>query len=90
MTEPAASPVWDEAFEEVLRPLLPLLPEGEPLGAELDLRAAGLDSLGTVELLTNLEYAYDVEVPDELLTFEIFASPAALWKVISSLRAGSE
>ncbi|MBB5800278.1 acyl carrier protein [Saccharothrix ecbatanensis] len=79
----------DEGFEHLLRGFLSQLPESEPLTAGLDLRAAGLDSLGTVEMLMDIEQTYGVEFPDEALTFEVFATPAALWTAISALRDGA-
>ena len=81
------APAWDQAFEDLLRPHLPLLPADEPLGAELSLRAAGLDSLGTVNLLMDVEDTFGVEVPDDDLSFEVFATPSTLWQLVDRLRA---
>jgi acyl carrier protein len=41
--------------------------------------------MGSVELLLQLESAYDIVVPDEALTKENLETPAALWRVIESL-----
>ncbi|KPI28840.1 phosphopantetheine-binding protein [Streptomyces sp. NPDC086989] len=77
---------WDKNFEELLREYLPFLSAEEPLEADTDLRAVGLDSLGVVELLGSLEGAYDVRFTDEALSLETFATPAVLWEQIGALR----
>lgn len=73
-------------FEEVLRECLDgLLPAGMDLHADSDLTELGIDSLTIVRLLVVIEDVFLVRVPDEAMAFEIFASPGALWKVISGL-----
>ncbi|BFO16804.1 hypothetical protein SHKM778_31920 [Streptomyces sp. KM77-8] len=76
---------WGPDFEEVVRGFLPFLDEGEPLTAETDLRDAGLDSLGTVELLGKLEAQYDVRFADEALSPETFTTPGTLWAAVARL-----
>jgi len=77
---------WDAEFERLLRPYLDESIASAPLPGELDLRAAGLDSLGAVELLVGVEEAYGVHFSDDDLTFEMFATPAALWKAVAAVR----
>jgi acyl carrier protein len=79
---------WDSGFEGLLRSLLPFLPERDAVTADLDLVAAGLDSLGMVELLIQVEERYGITFPDDLVAQETFATPAALWSVVSGLLAG--
>ncbi|MER6778683.1 MULTISPECIES: acyl carrier protein [unclassified Streptomyces] len=76
---------WDSNFEELLREYLPFLSADEPLEADTDLRAVGLDSLGVVELLGSLEQAYDVRFVDEALSLDTFATPAVLWEQIGKM-----
>ncbi|MFF4102642.1 phosphopantetheine-binding protein [Streptomyces sp. NPDC001903] len=73
---------WDRRFEDLLREYLPFLPEGEPLFPDTGLREAGLDSLGTVELLGALESAYGVRFVDDALSPETFARPDVLWAAL--------
>jgi diaminopimelate decarboxylase len=80
--------MWDDRFEDVLRGTLAGLGD-EPLAADACLRSAGLDSLATIELLLRLEEAYDVSLPDELLTGATFATPASLWQTIDRLRSAA-
>ena len=77
--------MWDERFADVLRAAVPGLRD-QPVTGETCLRAAGLDSLATIELLLLLEDAYDVSLPDELLTGATFATPASLWRTLDELR----
>ena len=42
------------------------------------------------DLLVEIEAAYDIVVPDELLTREMFATPRTLWTFISSLLASGK
>lgn len=77
---------WDGRFEELLRETAPLIPDG-PLDPAADLRDLGLDSLASVRLLVEVEAAYDIVVPDDMLTREMFATPADLWAQISTLLA---
>ncbi|MFK0050587.1 phosphopantetheine-binding protein [Streptomyces sp. NPDC090741] len=76
---------WDRRFEELLREYLPFLSEGEPLAPDTSLRDAGLDSLGTVELLGSLESAYGVRFVDDALGPETFATPEVLWAALGRL-----
>ncbi|WP_331742181.1 phosphopantetheine-binding protein [Streptomyces sp. NBC_01006] len=76
---------WDRRFEELLREYLPFLSEGEPLAPDTSLRDAGLDSLGTVELLGSLESAYGVRFVDDALSPETFATPEVLWAALGRL-----
>ncbi|MFD9498145.1 phosphopantetheine-binding protein [Streptomyces sp. NPDC060035] len=77
---------WDEAFESILRTLLRTLSDGAPLDPDLDLAAAGLDSMASVELLLLLEETYGIEIPDDLLQPSTFATAGNLWQTITGLR----
>ncbi|GAA1965035.1 phosphopantetheine-binding protein [Kitasatospora viridis] len=85
MTAPngTAAPGWDTGYEELLRRVLPEL---DGITPDTDLLASGLDSLRIVELLVGLEDQYEVEIDDQVLTFETFATPGRLWSVVSDAR----
>lgn len=76
---------WATKFEETLRGFLPLLADTEPIRPDLRLADLGLDSLATVSLLLEVEEAFEVTIPDHLLTEDTFATPAGLWSVVESL-----
>ncbi|RKN05077.1 phosphopantetheine-binding protein [Streptomyces radicis] len=50
-----------------------------------DLAALGLDSMGVVQLLTDLEETYGVDLPDELITEETFETVGSLWAAVGAL-----
>jgi acyl carrier protein len=77
--------MWDQRFEETLRRFLPFLPADERLAEDTNLRDFGLDSLGMVELLAQLESGYDVRFTNEALTMETFATPAVLWRTLTRI-----
>ncbi|MEY9893887.1 acyl carrier protein [Catenulispora sp. MAP12-49] len=79
--------MWDSQFEQLIRSYLPFLPEREPLEENTSLRKYGLDSLGTVELLSVLESEYQMRFPEESLTMETFATPAVLWLALAAVRS---
>jgi acyl carrier protein len=76
---------WSDNFETVLRSYLPGLADEQDLTQDLDLAEHGLDSLGTVNLLLDLEEAFGMTFPDDRLTPGTFATPASMWKVLREL-----
>lgn len=78
--------MWDAQFETLLRRYLPFVSPAEGLTQETSLSDLGLDSLGKVELLGELENTYDVRFRDEALSAETFETPGSLWKTLSEMR----
>lgn len=79
------SAIWDDQFEELVRGFLPFLDTEQTLTEDLNMRDAGLDSLGTVELLGALEDLYQIRFSEEALTMDTFATPTVLWGTVSKL-----
>ncbi|MEU7426163.1 phosphopantetheine-binding protein [Streptomyces sp. NPDC040750] len=77
--------MWDDQFEEILRPFLPFLPPREELTPDTGLRDLGLDSLGMVQLLGTLEEAYGLRFRDNALTMDTFRTAGALWDTVRSM-----
>lgn len=75
----------DERFEGLLRGHLPFLPDGSTLQADTNLRDFGLDSMGAVALLADIERMYDVRFVDDSLSMETFSTPGRLWSTISNM-----
>lgn len=71
-------------FQDILRRHLPYADAGG-LTATDDLAALGLDSMGVMGLLTELEEDLDLDLPDALLTEETFATVGSLWTAVSAL-----
>jgi acyl carrier protein len=83
--QPAATALVPE-FEAVLRTCLDgLVSPDAPLQEDSDLAMVGIDSLTIVRLLVMIEDTFAVAIPDEVIVFDIFSSPGALWAVISGL-----
>jgi acyl carrier protein len=78
--------VWSGPFENLVRAQL-AIPGDRALRPDDVLAQLGLDSLGTVTLLMELEEAYGVVFPDEMLVPSTFATPDALWSSLMSLTA---
>ncbi|MCV2458489.1 phosphopantetheine-binding protein [Streptomyces sp. ICN988] len=76
---------WDAGFEQLLTSVLPRVTG--PLDPALDLKAVGLDSMATIELLVRLEDQYEVQIPEDRLTAATFATPGALWSVLAAQRS---
>lgn len=77
-------------FQTILRAHLPFADSGE-LAAEDSLSDLGLDSMGLVALMADLEDRYDVELPDEFLAETTFESVGALWQALLAVpRVGRE
>ena len=76
---------WDERFEAVIRANVQFLPADQSLGPGDSLFDLGLDSMGTIQLLLELEETFGVTFPDEALTPEVFATPGSLWEVVRTL-----
>jgi acyl carrier protein len=81
---------WDDEFEHLLRPLLRLLPAGAPITADLDLVAAGLDSLNVVELLSSVEDHYAIQFAEHQYAQQTVATPGRLWAAISQHRTAAQ
>jgi acyl carrier protein len=79
--------IWSKEYEQVLREHLPLLGD-QPLEPATNLVDAGLDSLGTVSLLVELEEVMAVAVPDDRLGPDMFATAGGLWDAL--VRLGSD
>ncbi|GAA0572075.1 hypothetical protein GCM10010172_65760 [Paractinoplanes ferrugineus] len=76
--------MWNDEFEQIIRRYL-VLPAEQPLPADAQLAGLGLDSLGTVSVLMDLEEAFSVTFTDEQLVPETFATATALWGALSEL-----
>ncbi|MFG2607168.1 phosphopantetheine-binding protein [Streptomyces sp. NPDC048514] len=74
-----------EQFETLLRAHLPLAAPDSALSPDASLTDLGLDSLGTVGLLVDLEQEFGITVPDDALSGETFATAGALWGVVERL-----
>jgi len=77
--------MWNDKFQALLRRHLPFLSDSDELRADLDLREYGLDSMGVVDLLVSLESEFDIQLADDALSMDTFATPGALWAVVAGI-----
>ncbi|WP_422650651.1 acyl carrier protein [Cupriavidus sp. H18C1] len=62
----------------------------DTLDDQADLYEAGLSSLATVHVMLAIENAFDIEIPDRMLTRQLFRSIQSLADAIVSLRQQQE
>ncbi|HEY1620465.1 MAG TPA: phosphopantetheine-binding protein [Streptosporangiaceae bacterium] len=75
-------------FERLILPHCRFADPAGPLAPDTPLSELGVDSLEIVELIVDIEDAYRIELPQELLTPEVFASPATIWQALRDSVAG--
>jgi acyl carrier protein len=80
--------MWDDRFETLVRKHIKL-PADEPLNPDARLADLGLGSIQIVDLLVDLEQAFDIVFTDELLAPDTFGTPRSLWKSIANLLSTS-
>jgi acyl carrier protein len=67
-----------DKLQAVLRPHLKFLEPGAPIPADATLGTLGLDSMATINFLLDFETTFGVQVPDDLLSAEMFETLATL------------
>jgi acyl carrier protein len=85
---PNTSPdgLLDASFERLLRRALPDLPADQVLDLQTPLPAFGLDSLGMVALVAEIEREYGFSFPEKALAATTFATAGTLWLVAGASR----
>ncbi|MEU5629405.1 phosphopantetheine-binding protein [Streptomyces tendae] len=77
--------MWNEQFEEILRSHLPFLAKEQEIQEDDDLRDLGLDSMGMVGLIADLESGLSIRFADDMMRMENFATPGTLWRGLAAL-----
>ena len=76
-----------ETFTELIRTAARFLADDAPLDPDAQLSALGIDSLEVVELIVQIEDMYGVEVPQDMLTPDVFACARTIWQALDKLLA---
>jgi acyl carrier protein len=76
---------WAEEFEQILRSHCRFAAPDAALDPDASFDALGVDSFGLLGLIVESEEALQVEFPEHMLTGEVLATPAALWRAIGQL-----
>lgn len=79
-----ASPITPK-LQDILRPKLRFLPAGTEVPMDEDLGTLGLDSMASIDLLMELEQEFGVQIPDDLMTADTFATGNHLLAVVQQL-----
>ena len=72
-------------LQEILRPRLRFLKEDDAVPMDEDLGKLGLDSMASIDLLMDIESQLGVQIPDEMMTVDTFATGNHLLAVIEKL-----
>lgn len=56
------------------------------LADDADLYAAGLSAIGTVQLMLSIEDEFDIEIPNRMLTRDVFSSIESLAAAVTELQ----
>jgi len=81
---------WPPDFENLIRTHCRFLSDDTPIDGDVLLTAMGADSLQIVELIVGIEDTFDLILPQSVLTPEVFATPAAIWRAVSVLLPDAE
>jgi acyl carrier protein len=82
-------PSIDDRYASILAPHLDPAHPGRP-DPDTPLRELGVDSLGVVGLIADLEVEFDLEFPEAVLTTDTFRSPRSLLEVVRRLAADGQ
>lgn len=78
---------WDLEFDALLRRHCRFIAPGSPVDPDVSLVTLGIDSPEVVEMIVAIEDQFDIMIPQEMLTPEIFATPGSIWQAISMIGA---
>jgi len=75
-----------QLLRRILAESVQLNVRADALSDDADLYAAGLESIATVHLMLAIEEHFDVEIPDALLTRQLFSSIDSMADAIAWLQ----
>ena len=76
-----------DSLADVVRPHLKFLSSADSLAPTQKLGEAGLDSMASIDLLLDLERAYEVTISDDDLTENSFATLEEIQKLVAQSMA---
>ncbi|MDN0193989.1 acyl carrier protein [Streptomyces sp. S.PNR 29] len=79
---------WPDAFERIVRAHATALTDEDALEPQAALFDLGLDSLGMISLLVDVEVEFGVTLPQDALGAETFATPERLWNAVGAASHG--
>lgn len=79
-----------DQLELLVRARCRLTDPNQRVDPEVPLVQLGAGSLDIVDLIVDIEDTYGVEIPEELLTPEVFASLGSIWRALCGLVPSDE
>lgn len=76
--------MWSEEFEIVLRRHCRLADPAAALAPDVPLTSLGATSMEIISLIVDLEDAFGLQIPDDGLTPQAFATPRTLWAMLDA------
>lgn len=76
----------DKELINLVKSHLNRIEEEGSIDVNMDLYEMGLDSLGTINLLLDIEEHYEVMIPDEYLTDDALSTISSLWSLIEKAK----
>ena len=74
-----------QSLEKILRAQARFLAADADITPDMSLASLGIDSLGLIELVFEIEGEFDLEIPPEQITPETFATPASIWRLLHQI-----
>lgn len=71
-----------QSLEKILRAQARFLAADADITPDMSLASLGIDSLGLIELVFEIEGEFDLEIPPKQITPETFATPASIWRLL--------
>ncbi|MDF3290273.1 phosphopantetheine-binding protein [Streptomyces silvisoli] len=76
---------WNSELEMIVRQNCPDVDDDTPILPSDVLKDLGLDSMGTVTVIVEIEETFGVVFPDDDMSFETFTTMDSLWRTVSRL-----
>lgn len=76
---------WNQDFDHLLRAHCRHTRPEEPIDPDAAFVNLGVDSLGLLSLIEEVESAFTVVFPPDMLTIEVLFSPAGFWQALQLL-----
>jgi acyl carrier protein len=75
----------DQNLEKILRAHARFTAADSDIDPDMPLASLGIDSLGIIELVFEIENEFDLEMPPDQITPETFATPRSIWQLLCQI-----
>lgn len=83
MTQP-----WEEKFDHILRHRCRLVASEDVVDPDVSFDLLGVDSVELLGLIIDSEEVFGVEIPANMLTGDVLATPRTFWRALKELMSG--